>query len=167
MRKTFVAVYLLGLLPVLAAVIFLKNISAGESITEKAKHLQLTFEDGHRSTLKSEKFDNKLIVYYFDSSCEMCFAEASDIVNYAKAEDARLLFVTSDKFENIKAFRKRLTFKGMAEDKFSIARVKKDDIKSLFGNQTAPQSLFFGKEFEVKGQRTEIITYESLASAFE
>ncbi len=165
MRKIFVFLYLVFLVPFLAVVILMKS-HAAENPPENRLGFQLTYADGKTAKFTKDRFTGKVILYFFEPGCDLCRSEVEELMTYASDQNIQVLFVTTGDLAKAKAFERGVRSLGK-ETSYSFARIEGEEVIRIFPEAKAPQAILFGPGLELRGMREEIISYEFLESTFE
>ena len=133
MKKKYILTGVLVLLFAGIGILIAKTIRTNNHKKQVSEQLKMipTFETYNMDSLKvshTEFYDKPTVIVYFNTGCEHCQYEATQIVKYQdKFKDVNLYMLSAENIANIKAFASQ---KGL--DKISNLKMGKITVKDSF-----------------------------------
>jgi peroxiredoxin len=167
---TLILVLIIAFCATIIGLLFVKSvdkIKADEVISANLKiipKVKLLLSDSSEYTLTKRNDNKKLILIYFNTSCEHCQYEAESIKLHIKQfEETNIVMMSSEPLSHISAFSRS---KGL--DKFTnvtFTKIRSEDLSTTCGTLAIPHIFIYGadgilrKEFKGETKADVIANY--------
>ena len=123
---------------------------------------------GDTTFFPDTKRNNKTIINFYSSECPICMTEIGDIILFAKSNNVNIIFISADSLVSIQRFASNLDahIKGI-QSKIMFGQVTLQDMNTLFGEFTVPQTLVLNEDCTIVGIKKGMVSIKFLRKSFE
>jgi peroxiredoxin len=115
-----------------------------------------------------EGTSKKSILNFYSSDCSLCTVEIDDIISFSKSHNVVVLFISADSLISIQKFASKLKSQlDKNESRILFGQVSLQDMETLFGDITVPQTIVFDQNFKILGLKKGMVTAKFLQRSFE